>query len=1187
MPAGQNLELPATGTVYVSDTDPDLTDSDHDGMSDAWEAAHGLNPWNRADANLPSLLPWAHGLSNLQVYQHPSVWLADNYSTVRDGIPDWWKIKSGLSLLDPSVAAGDADHDGYMDRHEFQSGTDPLDPASHPTNSLPDLAGWWPFNEGTGRQTVSRVGTNLTGRLIGNPLPAWTSGMFSNALGFDGVQNEVVIADDPQLSPTHALSITAWVKTELDMTSEVVAKWSTNAVAGSYLLSLTNGQVRLELMLHGSYTTLVGPAASLSDTNWHHIAGSYDGTTMQVFLDGTSVGSQAASGTVDVVTAPLRLGLLAGQLDDIRLYNLALSPADIAGLADADSDGDGIPNYLEVNMAANQDPDGDGFTNLEEYRQGTDPHDYYNSMLPVLTVINGTGQVGITNQVLRQPLVWVVTSGNGATLSNAPVTVTAGAGLLSASSNGLFTATVTLRTGADGQSTVWLRLPDNWGTTNPITLLARSGLQTVQVSLTTRTYALTEDSDRDGLPDWWMLEHFGHRTGQVGDRSRAYDDADGDGYSNLQEYNWGTDPTHRASVPTNVPPYLAGWWRFDEGSGTNVVDSSGNANTGVLEGKPPGEPLPTWTSGLSSNALQFDGVQNDVRVADAVILTPINALTLVAWVRAASNVTGVVISKWTTNQSAGSYRLSLTNGQVMLELKLSGTYTALVGHTSSLSDTNWHHIAGAYDGTNMQVYLDGASVGSQAASGTVDIVVAPLLLGQLTATLDEVRIYGRSLGINELNAVYNHSTLGDGLPDWWKLKSGLSLTDPAVASAISLDPRAHGLTNLQVYQHPSVLIADNNSTVNDGIPDWWKVKYGFSLTDPSVAGGDTDRDRFTNYEEYLAGTDPRNVNSKPDMHPSAALTIPNAWAIYVSSNTVQVTADIRSTNHYVTVQAAEVFLDSPGPTGQGLALSAVDGRFDSTSMTGTATFTPTFLSGQRHELFVHAQGNDKQWSRFQKIIINPNINDILDKIQTNYSAFADLQFNVTLTETHNGVVVETHTATYRMKGPYKVRTEYNGGTVAIKNENMTWWYNASLHIGGSLVSALNGDSSATANRKSDFFWDVPLSKTQTDSTISNSASADNFDIHMTPKAGSTRPAQHARITASTGLVCELDVDTTDVVLKSEYLNPTEVTPGHWLHTLHRYTMIFSGGDEIVKTTTITNIQINQGFPDSLFNVPTH
>ena len=383
------------------------------------------------------------------------------------------------------------------------------------------------------------------------------------------------------------------------------------------------------------------------------------------------------------------------------------------------------------------------------------------------------------------------------------------------------------------------------------------------------------------------------------------------------------------------------------------------------------------------------------------------------------------------------------------------------------------------------------------------------------------------------------------------------------------------------------MIADNNSTVNDGIPDWWKVAHGFALTDIAVAGGDADRDGFTNLEEYLAGTDPRNVNSRPDAHPSAVLTIPNAWAIYASSNTVQVTADIRSTNWYVTVQAAEVFLDTPGPTGHGLPLSAVDGRFDSTNETGTVTFIPTFPSGQRHELFIHAQGKDKQWSAYKKIVINPNVNDILDKIQTNYSAFADLQFNVTLTETHNGVVVETHTATYRMKGPYKIRTEYIGGTVAIKNENMTWWYNAGLHIGGSLVSALNGDSSATANRKSDFFWDVPLCKTQTDATISNSVNSAIFDIQLTPKTGSTKSVQHARIAASTGLIRELNVGTTDVVLKSEYLNPTEVIPGHWLHTLHRYTMDFADGDEIVKTTTLTNILVNQGMPDSLFDVPTH
>jgi len=50
------------------------------------------------------------------------------------------------------------------------------------------------------------------------------------------------------------------------------------------------------------------------------------------------------------------------------------------------------------------------------------------------------------------------------------------------------------------------------------------------------------DSDGDGIPDSWMLQIFGHPTGLASDHSRAQDDADGDGMTNLQEYRAGTDP---------------------------------------------------------------------------------------------------------------------------------------------------------------------------------------------------------------------------------------------------------------------------------------------------------------------------------------------------------------------------------------------------------------------------------------------------------------------------------------------------------------------------------------------------------------------------------------------------------------------------------------------------------------------
>jgi Tol biopolymer transport system component len=51
------------------------------------------------------------------------------------------------------------------------------------------------------------------------------------------------------------------------------------------------------------------------------------------------------------------------------------------------------------------------------------------------------------------------------------------------------------------------------------------------------------DTDGDGIPDDWTQKYFGHPTGQVQDLSRAQDDADGDGLTNLEEYLVGSDPT--------------------------------------------------------------------------------------------------------------------------------------------------------------------------------------------------------------------------------------------------------------------------------------------------------------------------------------------------------------------------------------------------------------------------------------------------------------------------------------------------------------------------------------------------------------------------------------------------------------------------------------------------------------------
>jgi hypothetical protein len=61
-----------------------------------------------------------------------------------------------------------------------------------------------------------------------------------------------------------------------------------------------------------------------------------------------------------------------------------------------------------------------------------------------------------------------------------------------------------------------------------------------------------------------------------------------------------------------------------------------------------------------------------------------------------------------------------------------------------------------------------------------------------------------------------------------------------------------------------ILVKGPISTVGDGIPDSWKIAHGFSITDPGVAGADPDHDGLTNLEEFLAGTDPNNPDTDGD-----------------------------------------------------------------------------------------------------------------------------------------------------------------------------------------------------------------------------------------------------------------------------------------------------------------------------------
>jgi Concanavalin A-like lectin/glucanases superfamily/Bacterial TSP3 repeat len=108
-----------------------------------------------------------------------------------------------------------------------------------------------------------------------------------------------------------------------------------------------------------------------------------------------------------------------------------------------------------------------------------------------------------------------------------------------------------------------------------ITNIYRMGTNGVQLS--TLLAAPDLDSDGDGIPDWWCQRYFGHPNGQADDLTRAGDDWDGDGLTNLQEYT-----NHNGQLSSNPKLYdtdgdgATDGQEFAAGTNPNVADTDGD-----------------------------------------------------------------------------------------------------------------------------------------------------------------------------------------------------------------------------------------------------------------------------------------------------------------------------------------------------------------------------------------------------------------------------------------------------------------------------------------------------------------------------------------------------------------------------------------------------------------------------------
>ena len=199
--------------------------------------------------------------------------------------------------------------------------------------SSPGLVAAYGFDQGSGSSVTDASGNGHTGTISG---ATWTTqGKFGGALAFNGTNNWVTVASTSLLNLTSAMTLEAWVlPTATSGTRDVLVKEGTNVDIYNLYARNWRGLPEANAYIGGSNRTAEG--VTLPSNTWTHLAGTYDGTTVRLFVNGTQVASAAISGTIATSSGPLSIGgnslwgeYFQGSIDEVRVYNRALTATEI------------------------------------------------------------------------------------------------------------------------------------------------------------------------------------------------------------------------------------------------------------------------------------------------------------------------------------------------------------------------------------------------------------------------------------------------------------------------------------------------------------------------------------------------------------------------------------------------------------------------------------------------------------------------------------------------------------------------------------------------------------------------------------------------------------------------------------------------------------------------------------------
>jgi hypothetical protein len=198
------------------------------------------------------------------------------------------------------------------------------------------LVGYWPFNGNANDES----GNSNHGIVTGAILTTDRYGNRNSAYFFDGSGDVITVNDDESIDITSAITIAAWRNLSLHTLGRIVRKvntWGTSN--GGYILSAADNYMNAELQINPSGgVNIIRIDSVFPYSTWEFVAMSYDGAKVSLYYNGQLIHQEEVTGLIRDNSENLLIGsstgveYFAGSIDDVRIYNRALSQNEIESL---------------------------------------------------------------------------------------------------------------------------------------------------------------------------------------------------------------------------------------------------------------------------------------------------------------------------------------------------------------------------------------------------------------------------------------------------------------------------------------------------------------------------------------------------------------------------------------------------------------------------------------------------------------------------------------------------------------------------------------------------------------------------------------------------------------------------------------------------------------------------------------